>query len=218
MKNTIPLSSFIIILLSFFWQSGFTSDNTHLSNSFTDHAYTASTNVVCDVPAGLETYNITQTTATWDWMPASGALSYSVQWRFAGGTWYNLSGGPWSGTQLNVGGLQPNTDYEWRVRSNCTNGETSAWSFAEIFTTLGANCATPTGLFTTNITQSSATFNWSAVTGAQSYSVQIRLPWGTWYYISGSPFNNTMATVNYLDPGTTYEWRVRANCGYGNTS
>lgn len=181
-------------------------------------SFTTQGSFTCDIPWGLNTYNITQTTATWDWEPAAGAVSYSVQWRYAGGTWYNLNGGPWSGTSLNVGGLQPGTNYEWRVRSNCSNGESSPWSAGESFSTLSNSCETPTGLYTTNITESSATFNWSPVSGAQNYSVQIRLPWGTWNYISGSPFNNTTATVNYLDAGTTYEWRVRSNCGYGNSS
>ena len=172
----------------------------------------------CTAPVTLETYNIGQTTATWDWSPVSGAVNYSVQWRFAGGTWNNLAGGPWSGTLLNVGGLSPATTYEWRVRSNCGYGVVSDWSVAESFTTLTSACATPTGLSTTNITGNSATFNWNAVAGAQSYSVQIRWPNGTWTYISGSPFNNTSATVNNLNPATTYEWRVRANCAYGDYS
>ncbi len=172
----------------------------------------------CSAPSWLYTTNITQTTATFDWSPVSGAISYSIQWRLAGGTWYNLSGGPWTSTWLNVGGFEPGTAYEWRVRSNCYNGVTSPWSNGASFTTLGTTCYTPTGTHTTYITETAAMFNWTPVSGAESYSVQIRLPNGTWSFIPGSPFINTPATVNGLNPGTTYEWRVRANCGYGNHS
>ena len=172
----------------------------------------------CNAPDWLETFNITQTTATWDWSPVSGAQSYSVQWRYAGGTWYNLNGGPWTSTILNVGGLQPGTAYEWRVRSNCYYGSTSQWSYAASFSTLGSVCNVPAGTYTSNITQTGATLNWSAVYGADSYSVQIRLPNGTWSYVTGSPFYSTWVNVDWLTPGTTYEWRVRANCGYGNSS
>src|SRR5687768_11007603 len=180
--------------------------------------FTTLGSVTCDAPNWLETFNITQTTATWDWSPVSGAVSYSVQWRYAGGTWNNLPGGPWYNTILNVGNLQPGTAYEWRVRSNCSNGMSSDWSAGSSFTTLISSCSVPSGLHTTNITETSATFNWFPVSGAQSYSVQIRQPGGNWSYLPGSPFFGNSVTASWLIPGTTYEWRVRANCGYGNCS
>ena len=178
-------------------------------------SFTTSGTFVCTAPLELNTINITQTTATWDWSPVSGALSYSVQWRYPGGNWNNLYGGPWTGTLLNIIGLQPGTTYEWRVRSNCSYGNYSPWSEIESFTTLGTACHKPTGLSTTNITDTSATFTWSPVSGAVSYSVQIRLPNGYWTFVSGSPFTDTTATVNDLSPGTSYAWRVRSNCGSG---
>lgn len=181
-------------------------------------SFTTSGSYSCNAPSSLYTLNITQTSATWDWTSVSGAYSYSVQWRYAGGTWYTLPGGPWSGTLLNVSGLQSGTAYEWRVRSNCADGIYSAWSNGAAFTTLENSCGTPAYTNTTNITSTTATLNWSAVSGAQNYSVQTRLPNGPWYYVPGSPFANTSVTIDWLSPGTTYEWRVRANCGYGNQS
>ncbi|MEO6131720.1 MAG: fibronectin type III domain-containing protein, partial [Saprospiraceae bacterium] len=172
----------------------------------------------CNAPTGLTTTNITQTTATWSWSPVSGAISYSVQWRYPGDVWHNLSGGPWTNTSLNVGGLYPNTTYDWRVRSNCANGMTSAWSDFTTFTTPGYSCGTPTWPITTNVTQTSATFSWDPVSGAVNYTVQTRLLNGTWYDTPGSPYSGTTATVNGLTPNTTYQWRVRANCGGGNYS
>ncbi len=172
----------------------------------------------CYAPNWLNTSNIGQTTATWEWSAAAGAISYSVQWRYAGGNWQNLSGGPWSNTWLNVGGLLPGTAYEWRVRSNCSNWSYSDWSYPDAFTTLGYSCTTPTWPTTSYVTETSATFSWSSVSGAQSYTVQTRLPNGTWYDIPGGPVNNTSVTVSGLNPNTTYQWRVRANCGNGEYS
>lgn len=71
----------------------------------------------------------------------------------------------------------------------------------------------PQGLYTSGITMNAATYNWEEVPGAVSYSVQRRLPNGLWYYISGSPFYTTTVTDAGLAPNTTYQWRVRANCG-----
>lgn len=172
----------------------------------------------CSTPVGVTTSNITQTTATWSWSPVSGAVSYSVQWRYPGGAWYALPGGPWSNTSLNIAGLQPNTAYEWRVRANCPNGLYSPWSVISAFTTLGNSCGTPSGTFTNNITETSATFNWNSVSGAVNYTVQTRLLNGTWYDAPGGPVTATSLTLNIFNAYTTYQWRVRANCGNGQTS
>ncbi|MFZ1676073.1 MAG: fibronectin type III domain-containing protein [Saprospiraceae bacterium] len=172
----------------------------------------------CNAPAWLFTTNITQTAATLNWDLVNGALSYSLQYRLAGGTWYDVPGGPWTGSWHTINGLQPGTNYEWRVRSNCSNGNSSVWSYAEPFTTLGSTCNTPSWTSTTNITETSATFNWGVVYGAQNYTVQTRTPNGTWYDVAGGPFSNTYVTVYGFDPNTTYQWRVRANCGNGQYS
>src|SRR6187551_45269 len=76
-------------------------------------------------------------------------------------------------------------------------------------------CYTPTWPVTSNITQTSATFSWDLVYGAQSYSVQSRIPNGTWYNVPGSPVSGTSINVTWFLPNTTYEWRVRANCTNG---
>jgi hypothetical protein len=172
----------------------------------------------CIAPNWLYTSNITQTSATFGWEAVSGAVSYSIQWRQAGGTWYDLTGGPWTNTWVNVQGFQPGTAYEWRVRSNCSNWSYSPWSYSVSFTTFGSTCGIPYWLSTSNITQSSATLHWSSVAGAWSYSVQIREPNGTWTTIPGSPFTGITAEVNGLQPGTTYQWRVRTTCDDGGQS
>jgi chitodextrinase len=71
---------------------------------------------------------------------------------------------------------------------------------------------------TSNITETSATFSWDVVPGAQNYTVQTRLLNGTWYDVPGGPFAGTTVTVYGLTPNTTYQWRVRANCGNGQYS
>lgn len=172
----------------------------------------------CATPSWLNTNSITQTSANFDWDPVSGALNYSLQYRLAGGTWIDVPGGPWTETWHTITGLSPGTAYEWRVRSNCYNGNYSAWSYPAYFTTLGYSCGVPTWPVTSNITQTSATFSWDAVSGAQSYTVQTRLLNGNWYDVPGSPFYGTSATVNGLSPNTTYQWRVRTNCNSGQYS
>ncbi len=77
-------------------------------------------------------------------------------------------------------------------------------------------CALATGLSTSAITSSTATFNWGAVSGASSYSVQYRaVGSGTW-------LTGTSATTSYnasgLTAGTNYEWQVKTICSSGSSA
>lgn len=171
----------------------------------------------CAVPTGLFTSNITQTTAKINWTAVSGAINYTVQFRLPGGTWSNLSGGPFTSTTVNVSGLSSNTTYEWRVATNCSNGLTSSWSGAVSFTTTGQVCATPGGAYTSNITQNTATLNWNAVPGALNYTVQFYTN-GSWQNLGSGTFTGTSTGVYGLFANSTYQWRVMANCSSGQSA
>lgn len=98
--------------------------------------YSASANFTtltpCLVPAGLNAGNIAQTTATLSWSSASGANSYGVRIRAVGtSAWTNLSS---SSTSLNISSLIASTQYEFQVRSVCSDGN-SAYSSSATFTT-----------------------------------------------------------------------------------
>lgn len=71
-------------------------------------------------------------------------------------------------------------------------------------------CAVPSGLTTSNITTSSVTISWGAVSGAVSYTVQWRVA-GTSTWSSGSTTSVTN-TLSGLSAGTAYEWRVSTVC------
>jgi len=173
----------------------------------------------CDTPANPVTLSVNSTTATVQWDEVSGAVSYLLQFRLNNGTWYYVSGNPFSDNYAIISGLNPNTTYQWRVRTYCGNGQFSAYTSGITFTTTAAaTCNAPTGLIASNITQNSATLQWGTVTGAVNYVVEYRTTGGTWYMVAGSPFTGTSANLSGLQPGTNYEWRVRTNCGNNNFS
>lgn len=87
--------------------------------------------VTCAVPSGLSTSSITSSSAVISWGAVSGAVSYDVQYRVAGGTWAQ---GNVTGTSANFTGLLAGTTYEWAVRTNCS-GSSSAFSATATFTT-----------------------------------------------------------------------------------
>ncbi|MDQ3016752.1 MAG: fibronectin type III domain-containing protein [Bacteroidota bacterium] len=213
----------IFILLLFTLFTGVTkADNLSTIKAATECSLVADENTSCDdnpcyPPNWTNTYNIYQTSCTWQWESCNGAAGYNLQWRYPGGSWYDV-GGVCYQTWYNMNNLQPCTNYEWRVRSYCSYGYYSSWCYPYNFTTQCNNCTTPYGCYTDNISSYEATFHWNAVWGAESYSIQIQQPNGSWSYVSNNGCYNNWITAYGLQPNTYYAWRVRAHCGYNNYS
>jgi choice-of-anchor B domain-containing protein len=74
-------------------------------------------------------------------------------------------------------------------------------------------CAAPTGTAVSSITSTSARVSWAPVPGATGYQIQGRRA-GTSTFRSITT-GATARTVNNLNPGTSYEWQVRAQCSGG---
>jgi hypothetical protein len=95
------------------------------------------------------------------------------------------------------------------VQPTCTdgikNGTETGVDCGGSCTPCASSCPT-----TTNITTTKAKLNWTAVSGAKNYTVQIRAI-GTTAWTIRSSKKNTLS-VSKLQPGTTYEWQVRTNC------
>jgi subtilisin family serine protease len=77
-------------------------------------------------------------------------------------------------------------------------------------------CNAPSGLSTSNITSSSATLSWNAVSGAVSYDVRIRPVGGS--YTQFDNISGTAVNVSGLAASTTYQWSVRTDCSGGTNS
>jgi hypothetical protein len=167
--------------------------------------------VSCGTPAGLSATNITTSSATLNWAAVTGASSYNVQYRntATGGTWTTTTS---TTTSVGVSGLAASTGYEFQVQANC-NGTLGSFSVSGNFATSGTvtSCGTPSGLGTANITSSSATLSWAAVTGASSYNVQYRnaATGGAWTTTTST---TTSVGVSGLVASTSYEFQAQANC------
>ncbi len=78
------------------------------------------------------------------------------------------------------------------------------------------SCTVPSGLSTTDITETSAILNWNAVAGAVGYNVRGRqVGEATWTEGSTSGLN---ISFTGLTAGTDYEWQVQTDCGGGSLS
>ncbi|MBN2893594.1 MAG: fibronectin type III domain-containing protein [Bacteroidales bacterium] len=81
----------------------------------------ASAPSTCNAPTSLQATDVTTTTAKLTWTAASGALTYDVRYKAtSSGTWNEQNT---SNTYLNIGGLNTDvTQYEFQVRTNCSEG------------------------------------------------------------------------------------------------
>lgn len=161
------------------------------------------------VPAGLNTSNITGVSATLSWGAVAGATTYTVQYKTAASsTW--ITAGNTTSTTYNLSGLAASTAYNWKVKTDCSNYSGPA-NFSTTTGGSGSGCNPPGSLTTTNITTSSAKLNWGTVSGASNYTVQYkRSNVSTW--TTAGTTSAISYTINSLISGTTYNWRVKANC------
>jgi hypothetical protein len=102
--------------------------------------------------------------------------------------------------------LVATTTYNWSVKASCSGFAANA-----SFTTTGTtSCTAPTSLTTTNITQTSATLNWAAVSGATGYTVQYKTAAATTWTSLNTTANSLV--LSGLIAGTSYNWLVKASC------
>lgn len=183
--------------------------------------FTISTNfttqpLTCVAPTNLSTTNITSTSATFNWAVASGATSYTIQYRIIGaGSWTTTTS---TGTSANVFSLASSSNYEWQIQSACSGGGTSSFSLSVNFSTPAPPCNTPQNNFTTNVTDITATLNWGSPGGAtgSSYNLRYRIV-GTLTWINTLSTTSPL-TISGLIPLTNYEWQVQTVCGISTSS
>jgi hypothetical protein len=83
---------------------------------------------------------------------------------------------------------------------------------------VSAQCNAPTGLSTTGITATAATATWAPVSGAISYDVDYKPPTYSFWINIANGTTSLQWGLSGMEPATTYEWRVRANCTSGASS
>ena len=169
----------------------------------------------CGNPTGLLSSSITNTSATVSWTAVSGALSYDVDYKAtSSGTWINAATATTS-TTVGLAGLVQGTTYDWRVRATCSGG---SGNYVQAQFTTTAPCNTPAGLASSAITASSATVSWTAVSGANNYTVEYKTTAGSTWTTAASATTSTSQGLSGLSASTSYDWRVRANCASGSSA
>ncbi|MES2838242.1 MAG: choice-of-anchor J domain-containing protein [Bacteroidota bacterium] len=171
----------------------------------------------CPKPMALANTSVTATTATLSWTNGGTETIWEFEY---GVSPYTFTGTPTATLTSNPGtltGLTALTTYNVKIRANCGAGDFSAWSTTLTFTTL-PTCPTPTAFAVSNITATSAALSWTNGGSETAWEVE--------YGVSPYTFTGTATTsttVNptsllSLTPNTTYQVKIRANCGGGDNS
>ncbi len=177
----------------------------------------------CAVPVDLLAKEITSNSARLTWNPVSGAKSYNVVYKSTKSTTSTTVNTLTN--YLNLSGLNPATNYEFKVQTVCgasgTNTLiTSAFSAIKPFVTLGGgntgSCAVPTEISAKAITSNSAKIMWNPVSGAVYYSVLYKASVSSVYLLSNT--NTNYVILDNLASGIVYEYRIQTICGSSGTN
>lgn len=180
-----------------------------LMNSINASSCLAQCGQACNHPWAGQATGITTTGAVLGWQgpPSS---SYTLQWRLQGApAWTTVSG--LGGTSHTLGGLTPNTAYEFQVRTNCAGGATSAWAGPWNFSTACLPFDIP---FSENFNTA------SAPAFPNCWSVQDLNGFSTWRVATevntfGSPA--ARYTYNHVDPANDWFFTPGLNLEGGKT-
>lgn len=166
------------------------------------------------LPSGLTANNITPSSATLLWNKINGVQGYQYVIDQVP-TDPTTAGTLTTDTFVNKAGLTGGAVYYLHVRTDCGGGDYSYWATYKF-----AVCAEPLNLTATNITETTATVGWDAVSGAKEYEYLVDLSTTP---PAGSTSASTITTgtsenVANLFGSTTYYLHVRTNCDKGNFS
>ncbi|MBC7571732.1 MAG: fibronectin type III domain-containing protein [Spirosoma sp.] len=153
------------------------------------------------------------TSATLNWTTDEPVSSYDVQYRETGTANWTIVNNLTSQT-LTLNGLKTNTNYEWQLRTRCTDGSYS--DFSPIYTFQTSSCTTPYGLaVVTNTSAAQLRWNFYYADAATRYEARYRVPGtATWTVVGNLSSTNTVGTAELtgLQTNTSYEWQIRTLC------
>ncbi|MBK9638406.1 MAG: fibronectin type III domain-containing protein [Bacteroidetes bacterium] len=183
--------------------------------SLTSSFKTLGTPLFCgSTPQHLSTANISTSRATATWYNTT-ADSITVKYRPVGGNTYQYRkfSGLSNPTSANMTNLNPNTTYEWQVRTLC-NGYTSPYSQIEYFTTRDT-CGNIGTVTIGQISASTATVYWTNLSPMDT--IKIRVVHITNGGVRNIVFNATTQNgsykINALLANNTYYVEVKGKCG-----
>lgn len=182
--------------------------------NFTTSKITANTTLyarwISTTATGLKAASAGYNSIKLTWTAISGANNYEIyRSTSATGTYVlvaTIAATTPAYTNIN---LPFNTTYYYKVRGYALLGTTKTYSGYTAIASAKTTIATPTGLVATAATYNSTRLNWTAVAGANGYSVYRATSLTGTYSLLATVTTNTY-TKTSLTPGATYYYKVNA--------
>ena len=188
------------------------------SGNYVSANFTTTAPFVCNAPTGLTATSITSSSATLNWAAVTGASTYAVDYKLSTSTTWTSVTASTTSTSVAVSGLTASSLYDYRVSTNCGTNGASGFASAQFTSAAPFVCNAPTSLTATSISSTSATLNWTAVSGASTYAVDYKLSTSTtWISVTASTAT-TSVSVSGLTASSVYDYRVSTNCGVNGAS
>ena len=175
----------------------------------TSEFHTAGCVELCHAPSGLIAA-ARETMASLNWTAGATGTVYTVQWKTSRETEWKTQTATTNSLIINE--LQPCNEYQFRVKSTCSNSTSSEFGALGKFKTLGcvAPCSTPRELHAVVAADRSYAYLTWATTGARAYEVM--------YSVSDGTTQTQIVTINALRllnvaSCKTYKFKVRSICG-----
>jgi len=179
-----------------------------------ERALIGATVQACGTPSNLAVTAVSTTSATVSWDAVGGASNYVVEYQENGLSNWTVAASAITASSVNFSGLKSGTIYNWRVAAVCA-GTTGTYASGQFQSLVG--CAIPVSLTASNITETSATINWSNSGTAMSYEVAYKMKDSTQWITLAVNTNATSWNLTGLTAGTIYDSRVKANCSVSNS-
>jgi hypothetical protein len=184
-----------------------------------DYSATATFTTICSAPLSYNLYTdqLTSTSVALRWsITVDPSTRYDIHYRPVGAIdWTTISSPPSAAPTkyYSLTGLTNNTQYEWEVRSVCSETQISTFTPGPTFTT---QCRIPNGLNVSSRVMSALVY-WSSVGVDVSYEVRYRAT-GSSDWITLSNLNTPSVDLLGLTGNTNYQWQVKTHCSDGSSS
>ena len=183
-----------------------------------DFGYESIPNGVCyagwkQYYVGIEVNSITHNSATFSFLPVPGIDHFKLFHRKAGEVSWDTqivpAGTPWS---AQITALQNNTDYEYKAQGYLDAAETVKTGWTQI-RTFNTGCFVPDSAATSVFSGNHAKIEWEPVDGAvDGYQIRGRRQGSNGWVTLNVGAGITDRHFYGLQPGVSYEWKVRSIC------